>query len=286
VASWVARGYQRLNRDTRGGTLRGLHRELDAVLAAGARRVVLDNTYLTRALRRDVLDLCERHGIAARCMWIDTPPREAQHNLVARMLASHGRLLEPDELRKTKDPGILGPGTLNTMVRTLEPPGLDEGFTAVDVIPFVREPRAGRPAALIALDAIADGELARDQALTEARAVAPDGPWLLFGWRPDTGAAGPGIAPGVAESDSTIATIAALAALIPEAELRLCRHPGGPPMCWCRPPLPGLAIVFADVHGVDLTASVVIGRSSAHRALAQAIGARLAMIGPEPDRTT
>jgi aryl-alcohol dehydrogenase-like predicted oxidoreductase len=46
-----ARGYVRLNRDERGGGLRELAAALDADLDAGARRVVLDNTYLTGAAR-------------------------------------------------------------------------------------------------------------------------------------------------------------------------------------------------------------------------------------------
>ena len=48
---YVARGYLRLNRDERGGSLRDLADALDEELAAGARRIVLDNTYLTRAAR-------------------------------------------------------------------------------------------------------------------------------------------------------------------------------------------------------------------------------------------
>ena len=48
---YVARGYLRLNRDERGGSLRELAAALDEALSAGARRVVLDNTYLTRAAR-------------------------------------------------------------------------------------------------------------------------------------------------------------------------------------------------------------------------------------------
>src|SRR5258707_548301 len=51
VAELVDAGYQRLNRDQRGGTLAALAAEIDRSLAAGASRVVLDNTYVTRASR-------------------------------------------------------------------------------------------------------------------------------------------------------------------------------------------------------------------------------------------
>ena len=53
----VARGYLRLNRDERGGSLRDVAGALDEALAAGTRRVVLDNTYLTRAARSHVVEV-------------------------------------------------------------------------------------------------------------------------------------------------------------------------------------------------------------------------------------
>jgi len=54
----------------------------------------------------------------------------------------------------------------------------------------------------------------------------------------------------------------------------LCRHGGGPPICWCRPPLPGLVLALAHAHGLDPTTSELWGTSRAHRALAAAVGAR------------
>jgi histidinol phosphatase-like enzyme len=56
----------------------------------------------------------------------------------------------------------------------------------------------------------------------------------------------------------------------------ICRHPAGPPRCWCRPPLPGLLLAFAREQGVDPARSVIIGTGPAHRSLAAALGARYA----------
>ena len=65
-----------------------------------------------------------------------------------------------------------------------------------------------------------------------------------------------------------------LAARIPAAivETAACTHGGGPPICWCRPPLPGLPLAFARRHGVDPGRSLLAGTSTAHRALATALG--------------
>ena len=62
AAEYVARGYLRINRDERGGSLRDAADALDEQLSAGARRVVLDNTYLTRASRSYVIEAATRHG--------------------------------------------------------------------------------------------------------------------------------------------------------------------------------------------------------------------------------
>jgi histidinol phosphatase-like enzyme len=63
------------------------------------------------------------------------------------------------------------------------------------------------------------------------------------------------------------------AAITGPADGALCPHGGGPPRCWCRPPLPGLPLAFARAHGLDPARSILIGTSSAHRTLAAALGA-------------
>jgi hypothetical protein len=80
---YAGRGYLRLNRDERGGALRQLAEALDDALSSDVRRVVLDNTYLTRAARSYVVDVAHRHGMPIRCLWLDTPLAQAQVNLGA-----------------------------------------------------------------------------------------------------------------------------------------------------------------------------------------------------------
>jgi aryl-alcohol dehydrogenase-like predicted oxidoreductase len=242
----VARGYERLNRDELGGSLSAIARRLDERLAAGARRVVLDNTYVTRAARAEPIAVAARRGVAVRGLFIDVALADAQVNVVARMLAAHGRLLAPEELRRGRDNTALAPSALGRLKRALEPPAADEGFASLELRPFARVPRAqaGRAARLIALelaDAWPAGELAAS---------------FVFGWAPD--------APP--ELDARLAARA--------AGVALCRHGGGSAVCWCRPPLPGLPLALAHAHALDLAASELHGVSAAHRALAAAVGAR------------
>ena len=121
---YVARGYVRLNRDERGGTLRALAVTLAEELESPDARVVLDNTYLTRASRSYVLDAAARHGAPVRCVWLDTPLAQAQVNLTARLLDRFGGLPGPADLRELakREQGVLAPTSQMRAVRELEPP--------------------------------------------------------------------------------------------------------------------------------------------------------------------
>jgi histidinol phosphatase-like enzyme len=57
-------------------------------------------------------------------------------------------------------------------------------------------------------------------------------------------------------------------------EVALCEHGGGPPTCWCRPPLPGLVVRWLRARGIDARRSTFVGTSRAHRTLAEGLGMR------------
>ena len=258
---YVARGYLRLNRDERGGSLRELAVALDEELASGARRVVLDNTYLTRAARSYVIEAASRHGVPTRCIWLDTPLAQAQVNLVERLLDRFGGLPTPEELREVarREPGVHAPTSQMRTQRELEPPSTDEGFAGVEHVPFARRPaEAGRVGAFVAAAALS--RPGWDEALDQSDRGAPH---LVFDWSPD------------GTRDLLAAVAARLSAQVSgPVETALCPHGGGPPSCWCRPPLPGMPLAFARAHGVDPSSSILIGTGPAHRALATTLGAR------------
>jgi hypothetical protein len=257
AVQYLTRGYIRLNRDERGGGLRELAGVLDAELAAGTERVVLDNTYLTRSSRSYVLDAASRHGIPVRCVWLDTPLAQAQVNLVQRLLEHLGRLPSPEELRELArhTEGIMAPTSQMRTLRELEPPAEDEGFAAVEAVPFTRASAAGRAGVFIAAGALRKGVSISDR--------HRDAPHLVFDWSP--GATPDRLDPLARQLAATVTGPVAAA---------LCPHPGGPPTCWCRPPLPGLPLAFARAHAVDPSRSLVVGTGPAHRTLATALGAR------------
>jgi hypothetical protein len=251
-------GAIRLNRDLRGKTVDGLLGELDQALGSGARTVVLDNTYPTRAARNGVIETAWHHGVPVRCVWRTTPDGTCEVNAVRRILEWLGRLPEPDELdRHGGPPALLAPRALHRYREQLEPPREDEGFVAVETVPFVvrHDPHAVRAALLF--DPAALGVAAG--VLRSARA---EGQLLLcLGWAP--------AAPGGTEQELRDRARAG------ELELdgvALCRHPAGPPRCWCRKPLPGLAVQLLREHGVAIEKSRMLGLSPADRTLAAKLG--------------
>ena len=257
----VARGYLRLNRDERGGSLRELAAALDEELSSGARRVVLDNTYLTRAARSYVIETANRHGISTRCIWLDTPLAQAQLNLVERLLDRFGSLPTPEDVREAarSDPGVLAPTSQMRALRELEPPSADEGFASVVHVPFARGPSSARAAGVI----VAAPVLREDgwkRALDDA---ARNQPHLVYDWIP------------AGAPDALDALAGELAKDVSgPVESAVCPHPAGPPICWCRPPLPGLALAFARAYDIDPSRSTLIGNAPAHRTLAATLGAR------------
>jgi hypothetical protein len=147
-------------------------------------------------------------------------------------------------------------------LRELEKPSADEGFAAVEVVSFERAVRPGAANAGVLVAATAVGVTGWESVLADA---SPSSSHLVFDWRPDADEDGDELAL-VVDAISKVAT-----GLVDAA---VCPHPAGPPVCWCRPPLPGLALAFARARDVDLSRSVVVGASPAHRTLANTLGAR------------
>jgi histidinol phosphatase-like enzyme len=271
-----AGGYERLNRDALGGVLADLVLRLDVSLAAGMRRFVLDNTYPSRSSRNEVIERAWAHGVPVRCVWLTTEIGDAQVNAITRMIEAHGRLPTPEEIRERgkTDPRYLLPDAQFRYERTLEPPTLEEGFTRVDASTFLRGPRASKGGRALILDVddligLGSPEVVLRNGRRERVLEFREDGWLIFAhaWRPD-------IARGrltQATVDDSFVRVRELLGV--EIDFACCPHDAGPPICWCRKPIPGSVLEFALRRGVSLLSSMVVGRSPADRTLAERVGA-------------
>jgi aryl-alcohol dehydrogenase-like predicted oxidoreductase/histidinol phosphatase-like enzyme len=280
----VDRGYARLNRDEAGGSLRDLLPQLEQLIASGASQVVLDNTYISRASRALVVQAATRLGVPVRCLWLSTPIEAAQVNAVQRIVSKYGRLLEPEEMRKTvkRDISAFQPGVQFRHQRELEPPDLSEGFSAVDEIQFERthDSTMTNRAVIVWCDDVLirsrsgarSPSSADDVAIVEERAAVlrryHEQGWQLLGlsWRPE-------VADKTMTREEADASFARAQELIgAPIEVRYCPHGGGPPVCWCRKPLPGLGVLFIQHHRLDPSQCIYVGAGPQDPGFARRLG--------------
>jgi aryl-alcohol dehydrogenase-like predicted oxidoreductase/histidinol phosphatase-like enzyme/adenylate kinase family enzyme len=267
TSQFIADGYQRLNRDDTGGTLKALTGDLDRALAAGASRIVLDNTYISRKARAEVIQAAAGHGVPVRCVWLSTSVEDAQVNAASRLVTRYGRLPGDEELttlRRTDVAAFL-PTVQFRYQRELEPPDASEGFSSIETVPFVRQWPAGhdRRAVIVWCD---DGEL--DPGLATKLTTYRNAGYLILGlsWQP-------GLADGTRTEDDVRAIFDRISqqAGFP-IEFEYCPHAAGPPRCWCRKPLPGLGVLLIHRHQLDPSQCIYVGAGSSDPGFARKLG--------------
>jgi len=282
--TFVANGYSRLNRDDAGGSLRGLLRGFEELRQSGASRIVLDNTYVSRKSRAAVIQAATRVGLPVRCVWLQTSVEDAQVNTVGRMLSTYGKLLSPEEMRLAvrTDVSAFGPAVQFRYERSLEPPDPAEGFAAIDAVPFERrrDPSARNRALILWCDGVlarsrsgqrapaspGDVEVVAARGEVLSRYAAEGWPLLGLAWRPE-------ITEEKLSTDEVDAGFARMiSALGVPLDVKYCPHGGGPPVCWCRKPLPGLGVVFVRQYQLDPAQCIYVGQGHQDAAFARRLG--------------
>jgi aryl-alcohol dehydrogenase-like predicted oxidoreductase/histidinol phosphatase-like enzyme len=277
--TFLADGYVRLNRDQQGGSLRGLLSALDDLIQSGRSRLVLDNTYVSRKSRAAVIQAASKRGFGVRCVWLSTSLEDAQVNAVSRMVVNYGRLLGPEEMREAvkADVNAFGPAVQFRYQRDLEPPDASEGFSRIDVLRFERrrDPSFTNRALIVWCDGILTRNRTHDPDEVDVyvergatlRQYAADG-WRVLGiaWQP-----------AATEQSVPSAQIEACYARMQERlgvdmDVLYCPHGGGPPICWCRKPLPGLGVVFIHRYRLDAPQCLYVGNGAQDPGFARRLG--------------
>ena len=284
--TWVERGYTRLNRDEYGGTLRSLLPPLDQLIDSGNRRIVLDNTYVSRKSRASVVEAASGRGLAVRCVWLSTTLEDAQVNAATRMVRKYGRLLGPEEIRQIsrKDANVFGPAVQFRYQRELEPPHPSEGFAEIETVPFerARDPSSVNRALICWCDGVLRRSRsgARTPSSREDVEVLPGRAEVLRrcqseGWRLLAMAWQPEIADETMTAGQVEAGFERMQELLGvPVEVLYCPHGAGPPACWCRKPLPGLGVVFVERHRLDPAQCIYVGAGPLDPGFARRLGFR------------
>ena len=277
--SFVEQGYARLNRDDDGGSLRGLLPALDRLIESGCPRVVLDNTYVSRKSRGALIEAAAKRELPVRCVWLATTLEDAQVNAAWRIVSRYGRLLGPEEMRQAvkQDISAFGPAVQFRYQRELEPPDAVEGFSRIDTQAFARarHPAFTNRALIVWCDGVltrARGTSGSDPGSYEERGAvlrryADDG-WRLLGlgWQPE-------IAQEIVTAEHVDASYARMQEQLGvQMDILYCPHGGGPPVCWCRKPLPGLGVVLIQRHCLDPTRCIYVGNGPQDPGFARRLG--------------
>ncbi len=287
VESYVAHGYARLNRDTLGGKLDDLVPALTQLVSQGHRRIVLDNTYPTRVSRAPIITAAHRFVLPVRCRHVATPIHEARMNVAMRMLDRYDRLLGPDDIKSLSksDPNLPPPVALQRWVDSFEKPELDEGFSAIDEIPFARRRDSSWTNKGLLLDV--DGTIRKTvsgeiyprtpddiELLPNRREVLSrwiDDDYLLFFVSNQSG-----VASGKLDQEAVKACFDRTVELLdlPIAEICFCPHPAFPVGCFCRKPMPGQAAYLMRKYQLSQEHLVMVGDMDSDEAFATSMGVR------------
>ena len=57
-----------------------------------------------------------------------------------------------------------------------------------------------------------------------------------------------------------------------EMDVLYCPHPAGPPVCWCRKPMPGLVVLAIEAHRLDPSRCLFVGDGPQDPGFARRVG--------------
>ncbi len=284
VAPFLAAGYERLNRDLVGGKLEGLLPLLRRHLQQGCRRFVLDNTYATREQRRPVLQIAREAGLRTRVIHLEVPIEEALYNACLRMLERHGKILDPEEIKRLsrRDPNLLPPAAIYRFFEIYEAPSESEGIQQLERIPFVREtpPFFDRRALVVDIDGTVRGTRGggRFPRHPDEVELLPHRRETLLRWR-EAGylllAVSNQAHIGLGQVKEEVARACfdrVLELLGFDLEIHYCPHPPIPAGVWARKPMPGLGVMLIEKHHLDRRACVFVGDQEVDRLFAHNVG--------------
>ncbi|MFX0073938.1 MAG: HAD-IIIA family hydrolase [Candidatus Hermodarchaeota archaeon] len=281
---YIEQGYHRLNRDEIGGKLDDLVDHLeDLYKNKRATKFVMDNTYSTLKSRKSVIRWARDNNFEIECHWIDLDVGDALYNAVQRMINAYGRMLTPDQIKESNDIGVYPPVVIYEIRKSFEAPNVEEGFNKVVKIKFKRElDNSVYINRAIILDY--DGTLRKTKS-GEKYPKSPDDIELLPN-RTETlkkfqnqgylllGASNQSfVSKKVMTEQQAIDCFETTNDLLDlEIDYKFCPHPSYPQICYCRKPMPGMAVEFIEKYKLNPSNCIVVGDSKTDKTFAKRCG--------------
>lgn len=274
-------GYIYLNRDKAGGKIINLVPKMVTAIKDG-KNVVVDNTFPTVESRKPFIEAAKREKVKIKCLLLETSIEDAQFNACARMMEQRGKILSPEEMKAEKSPNLFPPVVLFKYKKEFQPPDVLEGFHVVYKKEFERKfPKAWTNKAVI-LDY--DGTLRisknGNKWPVDVSDVAPppnfrglcsaledfknDGYRLLGATNQSI------IAKGTMTAQQVIACIEETNRMVGfDIEYVMCPHRIPPITCYCRKPMPGIAVGFFYKYKLDPRKCIMVGDMTSDKTFAK-----------------
>jgi HAD superfamily hydrolase (TIGR01662 family) len=293
VGEFTAQGYHRINRDTTGGSLDGQAELAKKAYKDGHHKIVLDNTYITIESRETIIAAAKSLGIPIHCVWLKTSIEDCQLNACLRMMERYGRILGPDELKKSKDPNAFPIVALFGARNRFEgkdkdckhpgkqTPTVAEGFASVTPREFVRS--WGREYVNEAIIFDFDDTLRKSTGpnrwpekpehveilpgrIEKLKALAKNGT-KMFGVSNQSA-----IAKGLPETEAVACFEKTLDLLGIRFHYVYCPHRIPPFNCYCRKPAPAWGAYFIHKHKLNPAKCTFVGDATTDKSFALRCG--------------
>jgi len=280
VKEFTDAGYFRINRDEMGGTLEGQAEYACASLNCG-HDVVLDNTYPTIESRKSIIAVAKSLNASITCVWLTTSFEDAQFNACLRMVGKYGKLIQPEDFKKIKDPNCFPPAALFNYRKIFEKPTLAEGFDSIDNRKFARVWPANYTNKAILLDydgtlRVSVGEKEWPEKPDDVKILSGrterlqeyvDKGYMLLGVSNQSA-----ISKGLDEQKVIDCFKRTNELLGHEIEFMYCPHNIPPVKCYCRKPHPGIGAYFINKYKLNPADCVMVGDSKVDSTFASRCG--------------
>lgn len=283
----IDEGYMNLNRDKVGSTekvLDYLERALwDGGSVGRADKVVLDNTYGTKELRAEVIKIATTLGATIECWEMDTSMEDAQYNAVQRQIERTGKMMKPEDFKITKDVNLFPPVVIYTYKNKYEEPTVEEGFSVVKKLPFVRRPYSSEfcnKAVIFDYDGTLRDTISGDKypvtpddikilpgRIEKLKQLESEG-YFLLGVSNQSGVSKGKLTDEMARKcfDKTNKLLGF------DIDVEYCPHSIPPVVCFCRKPAPGLGLHFIHKYKLDPKQVTFVGDMTTDKTFAKRCG--------------
>lgn len=274
-----------LSRDELGGLIKDLVPKAEMAISQGAKKIVLDCTFLTKESREPFTALAAKTGTPLHVVFLDATKVVSQFNICWRMLQRCGKILRTKEDYKDfkSETWALPPAAMFAMFKKLEKPQQTEGFASVRVIkpgPWKLPTKFKNAAVILDYDGTVrdtktgakypqhpDDVVAFPQAATKLQALAKDG-MLLLGASNQSGVAKnkPPMKLAIACFDETNRQLGV------DIPVDFDYSPAGPAAGWYRKPFPAMGLTAVWEHKLDPTKVTMVGDRTSDKTFATRCG--------------